>query len=382
MNKLQMLRHGATLLRDHPGLVHWFLRNKLRTLTLGYEQKYLNGTSRFARGITFRLTSTCNLRCKMCRFAESGAVTNGLDNILPMETWIDVLDDLAPYKPYITLTGGEPLVYPHIDKLLVEIKKRGLRCTVTTNGVMLANHAQAFVDSEPDLVIVSLDGPPEVHNEVRGLPNAFERAVEGIRAVQELSKAAGRKRPVLVINCSITAYNYQHVEKMIDIARGIGVHALNFQHQWTLTQRMVDDHNQNYSSFWCLSGEELGVAEHPKVDLDAITIVLQRIRQRARDIDDFIIISHPELSDDEVREWYADPHNWVQRKPAVCAWINTQIEPNGDVVPCFGMSCGNVKDTSFSKIWNGQRYKDFRKHLAKVGDLPVCVRCCAYFRRD
>jgi MoaA/NifB/PqqE/SkfB family radical SAM enzyme len=72
----------------------------------------------------------------------------------------------------------------------------------------------------------------------------------------------------------------------------------------------------------------------------------------------------------------------VQRRTAVCAWINTNILPGGDVEACPGAVCGNITKRRFSQIWNDWPYRAFRRRLADVGDFPICVRCCAYFRRD
>ena len=384
MSLVAKLKFGACVLSDHPSLAGWYLRNKLRVATVGFERNHLEGVSRFARGVTFRLTSACNLRCKMCRFVESGDVLTDPGLTLPLETWTSILDDLSRFRPYVTMTGGEPLIYPHIGDLLRRIREHDMRCTVTTNGTLLARRAPDFVDQPPDIVVVSLDGPPEVHNEVRGQPRAFERAAEGIEALRSLKEERGQKDPLLVINCSVTAYNYRYVERMIDIAKELGADAINFQHQWSLTRRMVDEHNAKFGDFHPVSFEDLGGADPPPVDLDEMAAVIGRIRQRAQRFPEegLIITFHPDLDEDEVRAWYADPHTWVQRRPAACAWINTEVLPNGDVEPCFGYVCGNVKEKRLSRIWNSYSYREYRRRLAAAQDFPICVRCCAYFRRD
>jgi len=384
MGIMNTLKRGACVVQDHPGLVGWYLRNKLRVATLAFERDHMEGLSRFARGITFRITSACNLRCKMCRFVESGDVLTDPKLSLPLETWLAVVDDMAHFRPYITMTGGEPLIYPEIGQIIKRVREHDMRCTVTTNGTLLAKRAPSFMDNPPDVIIVSLDGPPEIHNEVRGQSRVFERAVEGISAVKALRDERGQKDPLLVINCSITSYNYQHVEQMIEIARDLGVDALNFQFQWSFTRKMVDDHNARFGDFHAISYEDLGGADPPPVDIDELVGIIRRIRAQSEgSFESGMAISfHPELNDEEVRLWYADPHNWIQRRPAACAWINTELLPNGDVESCFGHVCGNVKEQKLSKIWNSYPYREFRRRLSAAEDFPICVRCCAYFRRD
>ncbi len=382
MTLAHRIKHGAALLADHPALIGWYVRNKLRVATVPFERDHLEGVSRFTRGITFRLTNGCNLRCKMCRFVESGEVATGLKDSLPLEAWKSIVDDVAHFRPYFTLTGGEPLICPWIGDLITHITSQDMRCTLTTNGTLLAKRAPDFMDSPPDLVVVSVDGPPAVHNEIRGQPRVFERAVEGIRAVQQLRIERGVKAPLLAINCSITPWSYEHVEEMVDVARELGVDALNFQHQWSITTRMIDEHNAKYGKMHSLCAADLGASDPPPVDLERIVGVVSRIRERARESMEPIVTFHPELDDAEVRDWYADPHIWVRRRPAACAWINTEVGPTGDVEPCYGIVCGSVKEEPLSAIWNSFPYRKFRRRLAAAEDFPVCVRCCAFFRRD
>lgn len=162
MNCLSKLKRGAALLSNNPKLLTWFMRNKLRLATLDFERLHAEGYSRFARGVTFRLTSSCNLRCKMCRFVESGDVLTSQKDALPLETWKEIVDDLAHYRPYITLTGGEPFIHPDAGELIKYIKERRMRCTVTTNGTLLAKCAPAFIDN-PQLAEFGLRDIPAYH---------------------------------------------------------------------------------------------------------------------------------------------------------------------------------------------------------------------------
>lgn len=72
----------------------------------------------------------------------------------------------------------------------------------------------------------------------------------------------------------------------------------------------------------------------------------------------------------------------MHRKPAACAWLNTDILPNGDVSPCFDVVCGNILQGRFTDIWNNWSFREHRNRLSVEGDFPICARCCAYWRRD
>jgi MoaA/NifB/PqqE/SkfB family radical SAM enzyme len=383
MGLLLKVKHGVEVTCDNPHLVTWFARNRLRAATLQLERHYRRGESRFARSIAFRLTSACNLRCKMCRYVANGEVLANPRDSLSVEAWLRVVDDLAPFGPSICITGGEPMLYPQVGEVIRHIEKRSMRCTVVTNGTLLAGRAPSFMDSPPDMIVVSLDGPAGVHNAVRGQERVFERAAEGIRAVQALKKERKLGRPVLAINCSITAHNYQTIDEMLDIAGELGADALNYQYEWMLTPGMLEEHNRLYGHLHPLSSSALGAADPMPADPELVVEMVRRVRRRARYTRNGMFVTfHPDLDDSEIRRWFADPQDWVHRRPAACAWMSADILPNGVVEPCLGLACGSVREHSFSEIWNGPAYREFRRRLAEQEALPICVRCCSFFRRD
>lgn len=382
MGALSTLRNHARLICGHPPLLRWFLRNRLRCLTLTREMKRTDYVSLPPQGVSLRPTFSCNLRCKMCSFANGGDVLADPKDHLSLDTWKTIVDDLAQYGCYISLTGGEPLLYPHVADLVKHIKNRGLICIITTNGTLLERHAAKLMENAPDVLIVSIDGPPAVHDEMRGRQGTFELATKGVLEIQRLKKQTHQKRPFLIINSAITSLNYHESEAMIDIARDLGVDALNYQHQWSLTPKMLDAHNRKHGAehyIPCNTGQ----IDLPKPNVEAIVEVVSRIRRRAKaDSSKMYIHFHPELNDEDVRLWYENPHTWVKRRTPACAWITADILPNGDVEACTGLVCGNVTTEKFGDIWNNETYRKHRQRLVVHGGLPICSRCCAYFRRD
>src|ERR1051326_5628836 len=168
MNALRTAQAGARMIFNHPELVKWYFRNKVRVSGLAKEQNTMDGLSKYPLGITFKPTLSCNLRCKMCSFVQNGAVFTNPKDSLPLETWQKVVDDVAPWKPYIWFTGGEPTLYPHFVPLVHYIKQRGMLAGVTTNGTTLKRRAEEILEHPMDLMVVSIDGKGGIHNMVRG----------------------------------------------------------------------------------------------------------------------------------------------------------------------------------------------------------------------
>src|SRR5438874_2739115 len=137
MNALDAARSGARMVVNHPDLVRWFVRNKVRTTGLAIEQQTMRGFSKYPLGLTFKPTMSCNLRCKMCSFVTNGLVFTNPKDSLPLSTWQTVVDDVKRWQPYIWFTGGEPTLYPSFVPLVHYIKQNRMLCGVTTNGTTL-----------------------------------------------------------------------------------------------------------------------------------------------------------------------------------------------------------------------------------------------------
>jgi Fe-coproporphyrin III synthase len=404
------VKAGLRIAVEHPSLILWYLRNRVRCGLLPLERAFGDGRSLPPRFVTLKPTLRCNLRCEFCRFVANGDVF-GKRDWLEIEGWKRIIDEIAPHRPYICLTGGEPTMYPHLAELVAHIKGHGLICVLTTNGTMLEQRAGALLQAPPDLIILSIDGPREVHDRVRKASGTYDRALKGIQAVvsrqssvvsgggqsavgsrqsAEASRAqnagilssqpsALSPHPFLVVNTAITGHTYETALEMVRVAREFGAAALNFQHFWFLTRRMVEVHNARWGDCFPLDYGRIGGTETEGVDADRLFETVQRLKQ-----EDFglPILFYPELDREEMRTYYAEPETFTHRMTPGCAWLSTDILPNGDVSPCFDLVCGNVLEQSFLEIWNNEPFRDHRRRLARAGPYSICARCCAYFRRD
>jgi len=105
------------------------------------------------------VTDRCNLRCGYCMPEEEYAWLPR-DQILHFEEMsglVDVFLDLGVDK--VRLTGGEPLLRRNLPELVRQLagKPRLRDLAMTTNGVLLAEHARALKDAGLHRVTVSLD---------------------------------------------------------------------------------------------------------------------------------------------------------------------------------------------------------------------------------
>ena len=111
------------------------------------------------RNLRLSVTDRCNLRCAYC-MPERDYVWLPKDDLLQfeeIEALVDVFLDEGVDK--VRLTGGEPLLRRDLPVLVKGLAARsGIRdLAMTTNGVLLAEHAQALKNAGLHRVTVSLD---------------------------------------------------------------------------------------------------------------------------------------------------------------------------------------------------------------------------------
>ena len=129
------------------------------------------------RSLFIHLTQRCNLACPHC-YAADGYQQ---DVHLETATVIGLIDALADGGGRsITLSGGEPLVHPHIEKILDHAASR-LSVRLLTNGLLIDRHWASFLAERKIHVQVSLDGSEEeIHDAVRG-EGSYQKTIEAIR---------------------------------------------------------------------------------------------------------------------------------------------------------------------------------------------------------
>ena len=167
------------------------------------------------RLVAWETTRRCNLACKHCRaVAENHPYENELDTKASFRL-LEQIKEVG--DPIIILTGGEPLLRDDIFDIAAYGTKLGLRMVMAPNGTLITEEsAQKMKDSGIKRISVSLDGStPETHDAFRGLENAFENSIRGIK----IAKKAGIE---FQINTTITKTNLEQIPKILNLAEKLG----------------------------------------------------------------------------------------------------------------------------------------------------------------
>lgn len=148
--------------------------------------------------VTLQLTQNCNMRCDYC--AYSGSYYNRTHNNkrMSLDTAKKAIDFLQSHSKdrksvNVAFYGGEPLLEKELLKESVAYAKKRLShkklsFTVTTNGTLLDDDIIEFFIENNFWVMISLDGPKEIHDANRKLINgngSFDLIMKNVKHVQE-----------------------------------------------------------------------------------------------------------------------------------------------------------------------------------------------------
>jgi cyclic pyranopterin phosphate synthase len=118
-----------------------------------------DGFGRVVTDLRVSVTDVCNLRCTYC-LPESGIAWLPKDDRLDDDETVRVVELLAGLGVRtVRITGGEPLARAHLPALIERIDAvQGIEeISMTTNGVLLARHADALVAAGVSRFNVSID---------------------------------------------------------------------------------------------------------------------------------------------------------------------------------------------------------------------------------
>jgi MoaA/NifB/PqqE/SkfB family radical SAM enzyme len=389
-NTLSLIRRACQIVRMNPAIVFSVLRMEYRhRLGIRLDRRLRPGRSAPPANLCLNLTNRCNLKCVMCRGIRQGEgvpanrVWYSMEQELPMEYWTRLLEEAASYRPWLYVTGGEPLLYRNFHDFIVEAKKRGLVVHLQTNGTLLAREADFLVEAGVEAVNVSIDGPQQVHDRIRGIEGAFSRMELGVRALADARRKRRSPNPILSFNCTISKGNVDYLEEMVPLSVRLGGDFLQIQHTMFDSPENVAKHNL-FLSPERSSALNLEIA-HPSIcegeyyrselqpeDLMKLQTALRQARGQARGKIGLHFM--PGLPDELLHPYYLDlDYPFIQGCDAF--WQTGRILADGTFSPCLNFIVGNITRQPFLELWNGSRMRVLRE-LAGKRLFHGCVRCC------
>lgn len=317
--------------------------------------------------INFLITSRCNFKCNMCSYSlKKDSVTSEIsgNNIERF------LNSRFGFAPFIFFSGGEPFVREDMLDILAIVKRHGIKCGVNTNGYLLDSlKIKKLIGLEPELIVFSLHGPQKIQDAITGVEGSYDRVTENILSFCK----SKRKTTKVILSCSITKANLDYLEEVPPLAKRLGVDAVKFEHLNFISSQEIkinDSYFREDNHSLSTLIDDFGNTEEGRIE--KLIDTLRKIKQKYRG---FVLVK-PDLSDSEVRNWYADIFN--SKRKCFFIWHSIFVRPDGAVIPCQFMQdyeLGNIKEDGLREIFSGDRIVALRGLLRKQL-LPECLRCC------
>ena len=332
--------------------------------------------------IQVEVTTCCTSRCSYC---PHKATHVGLPKKhMPLDLFLQ----LVPYMDHtkmIYLQGwGEPLLHPDFFQMIRLCKEKKKCVGFTTNGMLLDRKTiQLIIDSRVDILGVSLAGVTAgTHNRFRE-GNDFDTLIANLRLLDRMKREQNSPYPDLHLAYLMLKSNFQELETIVPLAKELGVRQIV-----AINLSLVL--NQQFFSEAIFNNADL---------MEECSRALANIKQQAQQ--DGIVLS------------YSQP--WLNETSLCCnenVSASCIVNVDGEVSPCVftnpilsapkknqtpsllfknhafplkGISFGNIKDESLTRIWRQKEYAAFRvrfkpeaqqKSLHSVSDLPEqCQHC-------
>ncbi len=302
------------------------------------------------RIISWNTTFKCNLRCAHCYMDAQERESRDELTTEEGKMLIDQIVEVS--KPVLVLSGGEPLLREDIFELAKYASDKGLRVGLGTNGIGIDDEvAVRLKKCGAGSVAISLDSStPEIHDEFRGMPGAWEGAIEGI-------KASLRNGLRVQFNTTVTQENFDDIENILALGEGLGV-------------KMVQ------LFFLVPTGRGTEVEDvSPAMYEKMIRQVLQKYAGRE-------MIVRPTCAPQFMRigdQMGLDMSQWT--RGCIAGLSYCRIYPEGEVTPCpyLPIKLGNIKETPFKEIWENSEVltsmRDFENLKGRCGACEYKAKC-------
>ncbi len=278
------------------------------------------------------ITYRCDARCEMCNIWKLDPQEG-----LSIDDYLKIPSSLED----INISGGEAFLRRDIIDIIkaVNDKAGGPRIVISTNGFRTDRIIRAMEDLRrtiPGIGIgVSLDGIGEVHDKIRGIKGAFEKARETLEQL--------RSRRFTNVRIGFTAMNENvgELKKVYDLACSMG-----FQFTTTVAQN---------------SDIYFSTQENSEVDDSSLHDALGYIIKKE------LMSYHPKRWARAFFESGTLVFNKEKKRILECLAGRDffYLAPEGLVYPCLTIPTpmGNLKEESFEQIWESEKAEEVRSQI-------------------
>lgn len=321
--------------------------------------------------LEFAPNNVCNLRCIMCAQADGVPI-----EVMKKADAVKLLDEILPEMTVWTPSALSEPMMANIKLVMQKCREHGVYLNMYSNATLLNGAKFAEMADLIHKLWISFDSPRKEVLEMLRARADFDTIVANIREVLPVARDKGVPLGFVAV---LVKDNLEHLHELVDFLADLG--AVDARCDLRI-QPMLDNavRCRDQNVFAAFSEEQIighldkaceraaarGMLFH--VDMDEpyrrnVVPQAPMVREISPEILSIMV--------DEVKE----------RFPHFCSMSTNyvKIEPNGEVYPCCRgpreLLMGNVNDQPMSEIWNGERYREFRRRMHAKDYHDVCSTC-------
>lgn len=301
------------------------------------------------REVIISITNRCNLRCKMCQIPETQ-----MNGEMTTQQLKGLIIDAAKLSPNsIVFSGGEPLLREDLFELIYFTNQHKINTCLTSNGILIENGiAKELFSSGIGVVNVSIEGPEEIHDSLRGR-GSFKKA---LKALENLF----HYKIETTIATVVCRQNYPFLPFIFDLARQFGVTTIKLQpfNAIFLIKKSLS------RDFFVAPGEAKEIKQH----IDTAINLSKK----------YNISTNPENYLYSIPAYLCGMREISHNNGCAALYNSCPISADGNIYLCWKLSnkiLGNVKKNELSKVWNSNKHNWQREKIIKRG-CPGCLMSC------
>ena len=321
--------------------------------------------------LEFAPNNVCNLRCIMCGQSDGLPVA-----VMDKDKAVEVLDQVLPSASLLTPSALSEPMLANMKLMVEKCREYGVYLNFHTNATVLDGPKLRDIGDRIHKLFISFDSPVKATFEELRAPADYDLVLKNIRSI--LPVAQELNIPVGFVSVFMRQ-NAAEIPQLVDFLADLGAAEAGSELR---VQPMLDNSSRTsgmlpgdvYSESEllgfldeaCARAEARGMLFFSEMDAPFARQVTPT-EPRVRGVLPDVLMQ----ASTNVRERY----------PGFCSMASyyMKIEPTGEVFPCCRapeeLEMGNVHEQSIEEIWNGERYRDFRRRMF-AGDYPdVCASC-------
>ena len=314
-----------------------------------YASASIGQVDSFPEDITVAVSNRCNYKCIMCIEWRRKK-----ENDLPPET-IEKLGDILPFARTLYVTGGEPLMYPHLDLLFETARRAECGLTMVTNGALLTDrNIERILKNGLFRVKFSLDAATqETYAKIRG--GNLKKVLKNISRLAEAKRVNNINWPMLEVGFVAMRSNILELPRFVSMAAGVGINHVNVSYGVAHVKEMVPE------SLFFMQREA-----------DQIMTAAKDVAEKVG-----ISIALPQSLFHGANGAAACTSGGCGSDVCEDPWRSMFLWPDGAMSMCCGGGgdTGNLNDATFSEAWNHKTRVAARKLVNTKHPPAQCLGC-------